>query len=121
METEKTNMHKLLGNALSQTSVSRNWKETRKCYCSKKSFSYKICARTSKATHRVFQLRVCLLLGSFTFFITCSSLHGNYGLRLGASSIRDVSSNRSITVVQIEAISFSHSGLGTSRSKAYSS
>ena len=41
---------------------------------------------------------VRLLLGSFPFFITCSSLHGNYGWRLGTSSIRDTSSNRHITV-----------------------
>ena len=70
----------------------------RKHYRSKKSFGYEIYARTSKATHRVFQLRVHLLLGSFSFFITCSSLQGNYGWRLGASSIRDASSNRRITV-----------------------
>ena len=51
----------------------------RKRYRSKKSFGYEIYARTSKATHRVFQLRVRLLLGSFPLFIICSSLHGNYG------------------------------------------
>ena len=43
---------------------------------------------------------VRLLLGSFPFFITCSSLHGNYGWRLGASSVRDTSSIRCITVIQ---------------------
>ena len=48
---------------------------------------------------------VCLLLGSFPF-ITCSSLHGNYGWRLGASSIRDASSNRCITVYHITGLTF---------------
>ena len=77
----------------------------RKHYRSKKSFSYEIYARTSKATHRVFQLRVRLLLGSFPFFITCSSVYRNYGLRLGASSIRDASSNKRITVMFIFVVS----------------
>ena len=49
--------NKLMGNARSQTSVSRNWKETRKHYRSKKSFSYKIYAGTSKAAHEVFKQR----------------------------------------------------------------
>ena len=73
----------------------------RKHCCSKKSSSYEIYARTSKANHRVFQLRVRLLLGSFPFFITCSSLHGNCAWRLGASSIRDASSNRRLTVESV--------------------
>ena len=41
--------------------LARNWKETRrqmrKCYLSKKSFTYKIYAGTSKAAHKVFQQR----------------------------------------------------------------
>ena len=41
---------------------------------------------------------VHLLLGSFPLFITCSSLHGNYGWRFGGSSIRDMSSIRHVTV-----------------------
>ena len=44
------------------------------------------------------KIEVRLLLGSFPFFITCSSLHENYGWRLGTSSIRDASSNRHIMV-----------------------
>ena len=48
-------MHKLMGNVCSQTSVSRNWKEMRKHYHSKKFFTYEIYAGTSKATHKVFQ------------------------------------------------------------------
>ena len=68
-----------------QVNLSRNWKETRKQmgkrYLSKKSFTYEIYAGTSKAAHKVFQQKCAsrLLLGSFPFFKTCSSLHGNYG------------------------------------------
>ena len=51
---------------------------------------------------------VHLLLGTFLFFITSISLHGNYGSRLGASSVRDASSNRYITVRwNILSLSFS--------------
>ena len=60
----------------------QNWKETRrqmrKCYLSKKSFTYEIYAGTSKAIQSI-PAKGCLLLGSFPFFITCSSLHRNYG------------------------------------------
>ena len=42
--------------------------------------------------------RVHLLLGSFHFFITCSSLHENDGSKLGASLIRDASSIMRIMV-----------------------
>ena len=66
-----------------QVKLSQNWKETRKqmgkCYLSRKSFTYEIYAGTSKAAHKVFQQRVRLLLRSFPFFNTCSSLHENYG------------------------------------------
>ena len=44
---------------------------------------------------------VRLLLGSFPFFITRNSSHGNYGRRLGASSIRDASSNSIIWDIYI--------------------
>ena len=55
---------------------------------------------------------VRLLLGSFSFFITCSSLHGNYGWRLGASWIWDASSNRRITVqVKWHSFATSHKGI----------
>ena len=73
--------------------IEKKRENMRKHYRSKKSFSYEIYARTSKATHRVSQLRVCLLLGSFPFFITCSSLHRNYDLRLGVSSNRHIMVN----------------------------
>ena len=53
---------------------------------------------------------VCPLSGSFPFFKTCSSLHGNYGRRLGVSSIRDTSSVRHSAV-----ISFSNSYMLTSK------
>ena len=98
---KQTNTYKL-GNARSQTSVSRNWKDMRKTW------ENTIVQRSLLATRFMLELQklfikysnkgVRLLLGSFPFFITCSSLHGNYGWRLGASSIRDVSSNRRITV-----------------------
>ena len=64
--------------------LARNWKEMRrqmrKHYLSKKSFTYEIYAETLKAAHKIFQQKVCLLSGSVLFFMTCSSLHGNYGL-----------------------------------------
>ena len=66
-----------------QVNLSWNWNETRKqmgkCYISKKSFTYEIYAGTLKAAHKVSNKRVHLLSGTFPFFKTCSSLHGNYG------------------------------------------
>ena len=52
--------------------LSRNWKETRrhirKRYLSKKSFTHKIYAGTSKAAHKVFQPRsVSSIRGAFPF------------------------------------------------------
>ena len=61
----------------------QNLKETRrqmrKRYLSKKSFTYKIYAGTSKAALKVFQQRGASSIREFPFFITCSSLHGHYG------------------------------------------
>ena len=55
-------------------------RQMRKHYLSKKSFTYEIYAETLKAAHKIFLQKVCLLSGSVLFFMTCSSLHGNYGL-----------------------------------------
>ena len=54
-------------------------RQMRKRYLSKKSFTYNIYAGTSKAAHKVFQQRGASSIREFLFFITCSSLHGNYG------------------------------------------
>ena len=70
-----------------------------KSYLSKKSFTYEIYAGTSEAAHKVFQQRCASSIREFPFFKTCNSLHGNYGRRLGTSSIRDASSVRRITVI----------------------
>ena len=95
---KQTNMQKLMGNARSQTSVSRNWKDTRKTW------ENTIVQRSLLATRFMLELQkllikysnkeVHLLLGSFPFFITCSFLHGNYGWRLGASSNRRITVNK---------------------------
>ena len=55
--------------------------------------TYKIYAGTSKAAHKVFQQKGVSSIMEFPLFITCSSLHGNYGWRLGASSIRRITLN----------------------------
>ena len=70
----------------------------RKHYRSKKSFSYEIYAGTSKAAHKVLKQRGASSIGEFSVLHNLQFLHRNYGWRLGASSIRDVSSNRRITV-----------------------
>ena len=47
---------------------------------------------------------VRLLLGSFAFFITCSSLHENYGWRLGVSSNRCITVQRDRLTREIEKV-----------------
>ena len=99
-----------MGNARSQTSVSRNWKETgkkqenmRKHYRSKKSFSYEIYAGTSKAAHKVFRERgasstrefsVLHNLQFFTWKLWLKKNYRNYG----------ASSNRRNTVNSISLL-----------------
>ena len=99
---KQTNMHKLMGKFVL----------TNKCFKqlerNEKTWENTIVQRSLLATRFMLELQkllikysskgVCLLLGSFPFFITFSSLHGNYGWRLGVSSMRDASSNRHIMV-----------------------
>ena len=76
LKQKQANMHKLMGNAHSQTNVSRNWKEMREHW---KTLSFKevyeIYARTSNLLIKYSHKGVRLLSGSFFLFITCSSLH----------------------------------------------
>ena len=58
----------------------------RKHYRSKKSFSYQIYAGTSKATHKVFQQRVRLLLGSFPFLYNLDFFARKLWLKIGDAS-----------------------------------
>ena len=51
----------------------------RKRYLSMKSFTHEIYAGTSKASHKVFKQRGASSIRGFPFFITCGSLHENYG------------------------------------------
>ena len=79
-------MNKLMGNAHSQTGVSRNGKETRKhekTLHSKKSFSYEIYAGTSKATHKVFQQRGASSIREFSILHNLKFLAWKIWLKIG--------------------------------------
>ena len=66
----------------------------------KEVFYYEIYAGISKAAHKVFQQRVCLLYRELSLVqLTCSSLHRSYSSRFGVSSIRNVSLIRHITTI----------------------
>ena len=79
----KTREKKIAVQDSPEDNLMRNWKETRKQmgkrYLSKKSFTYKIYAGTSKAAHKVFQQKGASYTREFPFFKTYSSLHRNYG------------------------------------------
>ena len=76
-----------MGNARSQTSVSRNWKwkreNIRKQYHSKKSFSYEIYAGTSKAAHKVFQQRGASSVTEFSVFHNLQYFAWKLWLKIG--------------------------------------
>ena len=71
----------------------------RKCYDSKKSFSYKIYAGTSKAAHKVLQQRGASSIREFSPLHNLQFFAQYDGLRLGVSSTRDASCIRCIMVV----------------------
>ena len=73
----------------------------RKCYDSKKSFSYEIYAETSKAAHKVLQQRGASSIREFSpLDLHNLQFFAQYdGLRLGVSSTRDESCIRCIMVV----------------------
>ena len=73
----------------------------RKCYLSRKSFTYEIYAGTSKAAHKVFQQR------GVYYIRECSLLHSSLvfawklSLKVLCSSIRDAASIRCIMVNKV--------------------